>query len=583
MGNNRFSIPFNSIRVKIFLPIVLTLVPLFCLLFYYNYYVVKVVQDQVAESSNNMLSITMNNLDNHLQILQIYLSDIASMNKDIMTLESDSNESEKIYAEMRVQNTLLADISMFNPISSIFIFEPDTNKFISAYGKTTNYTDSQSLSDYFTNNIDDESVSHDLTDWRVNKIGDYYYLCRIINISNFYVGACIKINDLILQTYYPSKTKNVTLLILDENSMPTSAADIIEENNIDLTGNSSDYNISGNPNSYLVLSKPSVQGEFSIVALIPNKAILEHIPFIQIIIYIIITVLLIALALNVLYLRRIVVYPLNKLMKTMKAIREGNIDTRVPPIKTTDEFHLVNDTFNNMMDQIKQLKIDVYEEQVMQHKEELRRLQLEINPHFFLNSLNIIYSYTETYDYELIKEMTLCLIKYFRYIFYSNTNCVTLKDELTHVQNYLRIQQLRYPKSFQYVIDVPETLYDSLVPTLILQTFVENTNKYALSLDSFIILTIRISQETIDDEKFLKILIKDNGKHIEADILEQINAGKTIIDKYGGIHTGITNIKNRLRLLYGEKGTIKVKNMDTKGVSVEIIIPVNMKREEIAD
>jgi two-component system sensor histidine kinase YesM len=388
------------------------------------------------------------------------------------------------------------------------------------------------------------------------------------------------LEDLKGQLDYNSKTNDVTLVVLDKDRKPTSAFDLISKNGIDLSGDFNSYYISGSRNRYLVLGNTSKQGEFSLAALIPEKAILENLPFVQALIYLILAFSLVSLALSIIYLRRIVIYPLNKLIKTMKAIREGNIDTRVPPIRTTDEFHMVNDTFNNMMDQIKQLKINIYEDQVLQQKEELRRLQLEINPHFFLNSLNVVYSLAENRDYVLIKEMTLCLVKYFRFIFYSNRNQITLKEELEHVQNYIRIQELRYPESFQYVIDAPEILYDCLVPPLILQTFVENTNKYAFTLDEFIILTIQVSQEMLDDKPMLKIIIKNTGNHIDENILNQINAGEKIMDKSGNVHTGIWNLQNRLRLLYAGSSSIKVENVQPKGVSTEVIIPVRQKEEE---
>lgn len=69
--------------------------------------------------------------------------------------------------------------------------------------------------------------------------------------------------------------------------------------------------------------------------------------------------------------------------------------------------------FNRMADQIKKLKIDVYEEQLNKQRAELKHLQLQINPHFFLNSLNIIYSFTFTGQYDLIQKMSLYLMRYF--------------------------------------------------------------------------------------------------------------------------------------------------------------------------
>lgn len=582
MKKTGFCLTYNSIRFKIFLPILLSMFPLFFSVFYYNFYVNKVLHNQVAESTKNLLGISMNNLDNKLQVVQTYLSDIASLNTDVISIQSPTNSSENIYADIRIKNKLISDISMFKPISCIFVYNINTNNFISAFDDDVDYAESQMLTNYFVKASNDQVLKPLLpsTVWKIGKVGQNYYLYRIIHVLNIYVGACFDVNSLLGQLDYPTKIKDVTLLLLDENREPTSAIDLIAKNNIDLSGDFKNYYISGDTDRYLVLGDESKYGNFSFIALIPDRAILENLPFVQALIYIIIIFSIICLTLSIFYLRRIVIYPLKKLIRTMKLIRGGDIDIRVPPIRTSDEFILLNNTFNNMMDQIKQLKINIYEDQVLQQKEELRRLQLEINPHFFLNSLNIVYSLAEARDYILIKEMTLCLMKYFRFIFYSDRNRITLKEELEHVQNYIRIQELRYPESFQYIIDAPETLLDCLVPPLILQTFVENTNKYAFSLDEFNILTIQISEKKNNDKPSIKIVINNTGRHIETDILNLINNGDKIIDKNGEVHTGIWNLQNRLRLLYSGESSITVRNIEPMGVSAEVIIPLHMKGED---
>ena len=77
----------------------------------------------------------------------------------------------------------------------------------------------------------------------------------------------------------------------------------------------------------------------------------------------------------------------------------------------------MNSTFNNMLEEIDKLKSDVYEEKISRQKAELKHLQGQVNPHFYLNSLNIIYTLARTGELELLEEMCTCLIDYFRYMF----------------------------------------------------------------------------------------------------------------------------------------------------------------------
>jgi len=87
-------------------------------------------------------------------------------------------------------------------------------------------------------------------------------------------------------------------------------------------------------------------------------------------------------------------------------------------------------------------------------------------------------------DFELIKDMTLRLVKHFRYMFRSNLTFVPLKDELEHVRNYLAIHELRFQQKLNCRIDAPDPLLKAMVPPLIIQTYVENALKYASSVET---------------------------------------------------------------------------------------------------
>jgi len=263
-------------------------------------------------------------------------------------------------------------------------------------------------------------------------------------------------------------------------------------------------------------------------------------------------------------------------MTAMRRIGEGNLNTRIDPYPTSDEFRIVNETFNKMITQVQELRIHVYEEQLSKHKAELQHLQLQINPHFFMNSLNIIYNLALVKNYGLIQEMALSLVQYFRYMFRSNLTFVPLKDELQHVRNYIRIQELRFPGKLVFEVSAPDFLLDTRIPPLIVQTFVENSIKHAAIVSSSIQGAVHIDLDDSGPDPRLLIEIRDTGKGFSEEILEQINAGEKIEDEQGD-HIGIWHVKRRLGLLYGDEAHISFSNVEPSGAFVEILLPLNPK------
>lgn len=97
-----------------------------------------------------------------------------------------------------------------------------------------------------------------------------------------------------------------------------------------------------------------------------------------------------------------------------------------------------------MCQELYQLKVQIYEEKLRKADTELQYLNLQIKPHFFLNSLNIIYNLALTKNFREILEMSRCLMDYFRYTFRSSDSLVPVDEELQHMKNYSHYQELRY-------------------------------------------------------------------------------------------------------------------------------------------
>jgi sensor histidine kinase YesM len=287
---------------------------------------------------------------------------------------------------------------------------------------------------------------------------------------------------------------------------------------------------------------------------------------------------LLLIPLLMLAIQKLVITPINKLLDAMEHIDQGDLEYRIDTAKTYgSEFDALNRHFNYTMDEVKDLKIRVYEEKLKAQKIHLRFLSQQIRPHFILNTLNILYSY-EKEDFPLIQRMILCLSRYFRYVVNANEDYVLLGQEIEHIRNYFEIQQARFLRTFQSEIVCDESLYNCMIPPLLIQSFAENAIKYALRPGE--VISIAIRAEATADER-LHISVIDNGTGISAEALEKIQRFVQKREYQKDLGVGIQNAIDRMDLLYHGKGSVQVSKNEPRGTRVDIMMPI--QRKELSD
>lgn len=568
-------IRIHSVRFKLIAAVFAILFPLWVYFLYNNLYAIRVVREQVANSNKNLVSLYMQNIDYRLNSVEKYLASTLSYNINLNNMEYGADEGTRESAETLAFRQITNDIAEYDFISSIFVYSGDYKKYFAVYSMdTVTYNDKQIVDSYIRNliNSDANSNTNITAGYFTTEINGKYYIFRMLRQGNLYIGAWVSADYLLVPLKLINFGENGASLFVSSNGKPMNNMDFIINNGILLGGNYHSYYMTGKNDNYLIVGEKSDSGAFSLVAAVPDRAILENLIHFQQTAIVTAAVFILIILAYILFIRRSFDAPMAQLLKVMKRIQSGDIDQRIAFKGQSDEFTAINDTFNRMMDQIKDLKISVYEERLAKQQEELEHLQLQISPHFFMNSLNIIYSLAQLKKFKLVQEMSLCLFRYFGYISRKNMKLVRLEEEIQHIRNYIRIQELRFPNGFTYAIQAQESLMGVLVPPLVIQTFVENIMKYALTMDD----PVQISIVVLPVETgMIKISICNSGSRIDDGILEQLRAGKRIVDEQGE-HIGIWNIQRRLELIYSGKAGISLRNTDPDGVEIEIIIPMEI-------
>lgn len=574
MGLRIPKISWNSIRFKIVTVLLLVTVPLITLLIYNNYYSISVVHNQVALSNKNLISLYMRQIDTQLQDADRNIIGLGTSNFNIQSMSTPNSEDEYQLFKHIVSDELSSDIFLYKSVDAFFVYSQERQDLLDVYKMEVPISEKDQVEEFLQQFLGSHSnlTERNLSTWFSQKIGQHYYMLRVIKSGNLYIGAWVNTKTLLIPLNLVNLGDKGSALLVTDQGEPMIGTKPLPDPDIDFMKGVDDNYISKSNNDLLLFSEPSQKGKFNLVAVIPNKQILQSLPSLTRIIELISFASIILLPISLLFLRKILLVPLKRLISVMKRINEGNVNIRIDPYPTSDEIDLVNKTFNSMMTQIQELKINVYEEQLNMQKVELQYLQMQINPHFFMNSLNILFSLAQVKNYELIQEMTLCLVQYFRFMSRSNLTFVSLQEEMEHVRNYIRIQELRFPNSLNCTIECPNFLKNVPVPPLVIQTFLENAIKHCVTLEDPVHLFVDIDLKETGPEPFIEIVIRDTGKGFPEDILADIVLGNRIITEEGE-HIGIWNVSKRLQLLYGDRAEIYCYNGLPSGAVIEIKLP----------
>jgi LytS/YehU family sensor histidine kinase len=187
-------------------------------------------------------------------------------------------------------------------------------------------------------------------------------------------------------------------------------------------------------------------------------------------------------------------------------------------------------------------------------EQQLEYLKYQINPHFFMNTLNNIHALVDI-DPEKAKNTIVELSKMMRFILYEgNKKGVPLTREFDFIRNYITLMQLRYTDKVEVKVELPTEVPDYELPPLMLITFIENAFKHGISYQH---------------DSFVHVKVGLEGAKLRF-LCHNSKADKPNQEK-GGV--GLTNVKQRLNLIYGNNFTLNIQD-NPETYKVELVIPL---------
>lgn len=222
------------------------------------------------------------------------------------------------------------------------------------------------------------------------------------------------------------------------------------------------------------------------------------------------------------------------------------------------------------IEQLKQEKARVQQEQQQKRLAELRALQAQIHPHFLYNTLDSIRWKAELAGAEDISQMTTALANLFRISLSRGREIISLEQEEKHAASYLQIQKYRYGEKLNYEINIPQELRSLHTVKLVLQPLVENAIYHGIK-EKDKPGTIRISGWQEDNRLFLRV--EDDGMGIPAEKLALLrrNLANCWTPQQDGY--GIYNVNERIRLYFGTEYGLNLDSVWGQGTTATLSLP----------
>lgn len=500
-----------------------------------------------AERSAEYVSLYVDKLKNLINLL--------SVNTDIENTLINNSESSKIEAEKLIQMIIrenkgnIKSITVIGKNGNIISNEKNVNMDISAdmmkenwYISAINNTDNPVL-----NPIRKKQTSMDMTSWVLSISKD------IKDRNGENLGVIVfDIKYQALNEYL----KDISIGEQNDNLIIDNKNNIIYYKDVNCFINKKciEKFLSQNNKSYknknIALTKVHIENtDWQLISFSEmNDLVLLRKSFFHVIIAIFLISLGFTTVVTFLIIRKFI-NPLRKLenhiQKFENSLSEFNADKN-----TSYEIEVLIKHFNSMISKIKYLR-----------EYEIKALHSQINPHFLYNTLDTIIWMTEFGDSEQVITITKSLANFFRLSLSNGNEKISLKDELTHIKEYLFIQKQRYEDKLTYNFNIDESLLSYEVPKIIIQPIVENSIYHGIkNIQGTGIINIDVYKNNND----IYIAVKDNGIGFK-------ESKKFKKSKIGGV--GIKNVDKRIKFYYGNEYGIEIKDV-AEGSLVILKLPI---------
>lgn len=310
--------------------------------------------------------------------------------------------------------------------------------------------------------------------------------------------------------------------------------------------------------------------KWKVVAVYSTEEILKkanYIKYVTIIVILILTILAILIA-N--FFARYISKPVSTLVEQTKLINENHLQLQFDH-NGPREIEILNKAMEELMIRINTLLGQIRLEQDQKRQLEFSVLHAQINPHFLYNTLYSIKGLSDMGLNQDASSMITALSNFFRISISKGKEIISLEEEVTHIKNYLIIQEMRYGDDFSYEIDIDTKILNYKIVKLTLQPLIENAIYHGVKQKRSM---GKIVVKGYEEGENICLEVIDNGSGIIANRLGEIKkelSSKRINSPTIGI--GLRSVHERIRMHFGEPYGLTLESEEGKGTRSIVTIP----------
>ena len=501
------------------------------------------IKNQNIQQLTSSIEIYANGLNDEMRSVERFLYSTITHDEGLEELNEPQSYMDYEQTVRKVQTTFNDYEYQHETHMSFLVATEGTHHFLSASTLYIPYQDYL----YLKNNINSFRNNTDDRKWQPIIINDTEYLIKVVHYKEKTIMAVISADDILTPLRKLNIGKNGQISLKKPKNL--------------------------SPSTHLIeADSERTQLPFDIYVAVDYTDVFKSIVLFEVFIATVPILIAIASLVLIIFIRNRMLNPITRLTDRLLRIDESTSIYDITSSEGILEIDTANDKLSQVLFDMQELKIREYHAQLELKKVELNYLKSQIRPHFYLNMLSMIHSMLQTENYKEIEELTILTSDYLRYLFMVDQDFSPLEKEIQHIKDYLEIQRIRYGNHIDFALTFDERLHNALVPSLLLQTFVENTIKHGFSFQDGIVIDLSLQKRIVDEKPYIGICVKDNGPGFSREILSKLKNMESLISE-DGHHIGITNAIERLNLLYSNDYTITFENNDTSGARIDVLVP----------